>query len=56
VVYVNKKLLDPTSYRISNILINDEPYLFDSNNPSIRKQDILALDSKVAHTIVVELS
>jgi cellobiose phosphorylase len=56
VVYVNKKLLDPTNYRINSILINDEPYLFDSNNPCIRKQDILSLDSKEAHTIIVELT
>ena len=56
VIYVNEKLLEPTSYNVSKILINEKPYVFDAEDPKIRKEDILVLNMNESHTIVVELS
>ena len=56
VIYVNKKRQDPSNYSIHSIQLNNKPYLFDASDPSIRKEDILSLDPKEMHTIVVELS
>ncbi len=54
--YVNEKLLEAGSYKITKISINEEPYKNNTSDDLIRKEDILRLDPDIEHHIVVELS
>lgn len=54
--YMNERLLEAGSYKITKISINDELYTNGTSDHLIRKEDILRLNPDEKHHIVVELS